>query len=219
MSRKKKSEAGVYRGDFGLSDRPAEKQQVVDIFDLVGFSSNKSNDDLLAAVSSMETRIKLGLGPTYFWGDRTLGGWEADRNEVLLRSTGDGYVVAFSQDESEFDALETLLKIHKGISKSNKVNLGINKGHNYVVMEVNGLVNIIGWGVNYAARALQFAENGQIICTEFFAKPMLHTHGDEISNHTMISLGRQKIKEAEIELFNYWKEGEFGAPSTDDQSQ
>lgn len=219
MNKRGKSEVGDYRGDFGLSDRPVEKQQVVGIFDLVGFSSNKSNDDLVAAVSSMDTRIKLGLGSTYFWGDRTLGGWEADRNEVLLRSTGDGYVVAFSQDESEFDALQTLLKIYKGIRKSNNVNLGINKGHNYVVMEVNGLVNIIGWGVNYAARALQSAKNGQILCTEYFAKPLLKTHGDKISDKEMVSLGEHTVKEAKIELFNYYRKGDFGAPPAKDQSQ
>ena len=199
-------------GDFGYTDKPIEYVQVVGIFDLVGFSSHKSNDDLVAAVSYMDTRIKLGLGDTYFWGDRTRGGWEAERNQVLMRSTGDGYVVAFSHDIIEFDSLQKLLKIYQGISKSHKVNLRINKRNNYVVTDVNGLVNIIGWGINYAARALQFAKNGQIICTEHFAKSYLKTYGDEILEKEMVGIGKQKIKEARIELYNYHRDGEFGAP-------
>ena len=214
-----KSKKEAYRGDFGYTDKPIPKEQVVGIFDLVGFSSQKSNDDLVSAVSYMDTRIKLGLGGRYFWGERTRGGWESDRNGVLLRSTGDGYVVAFSQDESELDALQTLLRIYKGICQGHKVKLGINKGHNYVVTDVNGLVNIIGWGINYAARALQYAKNTQIICTEHFAKPILRTHGDEISNEHMASIGKKTIKEATMELFNYYKKGDFGATLTKDQTK
>ena len=206
-----------FRGDFGWAKQPVAKDQVVGIFDLVAFSARESNDDLVAAVAAMEMRIRLALGKDYFWGERTLGGWESDRNEVLLRSTGDGYVVAFSQDDNDFDVLETLLNIYTGVSKNHKVNLGINKGQNYVVADVNGLVNIIGWGVNYSARALQFAKNGQIICTEFFAKPVLKAYGDKITKKHMVNLGTQKIKETKMELFNYYRRGEFGAPLTKDQ--
>ena len=117
-----------FRGNFGWTSQPVAKHQIVGIFDLVAFSLRVSNDDLVAAVAAMELRIKLAIGENYFWGDRTLGGWESDMNEVLLRSTGDGYVVAFSQDDDDFDVLETLLNIYTGVSKDHKVNLGINKG-------------------------------------------------------------------------------------------
>ncbi len=209
MAKNKKDD---YQADFGFTPTPINKNQVVGIFDLVGFSSEKSNDDLVAAVSNMEMRIKLGFRENYHWGERGKDKWESDRNEVLLRSTGDGYVIAFSEDETSLEALQTLLRMYKGISKSHKVNLGINRGENYVLTDVNGQVNIIGWGVNYSARALQFAKNGQIICTEHFAKPLLKTHGDEILDKEMVSIGKQKIKEATIELFNYRKKNEFGAP-------
>ena len=119
--------------------------------------------------------------------------------------------MAFSHDISEVDSLQKLLKIYQGITISHKVNLGINKGNNYVVTDVNGLVNIIGWGINYAARALQYSKNGQIICTEHFAKSYLKTYGNEILEKEMVSIGKKKIKEATIELYNYHREGEFGA--------
>ena len=207
MAKKKKDD---YQGDFGFTKTPIMKDQVVGIFELVGFSSKNSNADLVAAVSNMDMRIKLGLGSEYYWGERGKDKWESDRNEILLRSTGDGYLVAFSQDEPSLDALETLMEIYKGISKSDKVNLGINRGENYVLTDINGSVNIIGWGVNHAARALQFAENGQIICTDNFAGPILKTH-DKISDSHMKNIGKRPIKEATIELYNYYKRGEFGA--------
>ena len=96
--------------------------------------------------------------------------------------------------------------------------MGINRGQNYVVSDVNGLVNIIGWGINYAARALQFAKNGQIICTEHFSKGLLKAHGNEISDKEMVSIGTRQIKEAKIELYNYYKKSKFGAPLSEDQS-
>ena len=216
MGKKKNDD---YEGDFGWTKHPVQKDQVVGIFDLVGFSSHRSNDDLVAAVAYMDSRIKLGLGSTYVWAERQRGGWEADRNEVLLRSTGDGYAIAFSQDEPSFDALQTLLKIYKGISSKYKVNLGINRGQNYVVTDVNDLVNIIGWGINYAARALQFAKNGQIICTEHFSKGLLKTEGIEISDKEMVSIGKKQIKEANIELYNYYRQGKFGARLSKNQSK
>ena len=165
MSRKRPSADADFKGDFGWVKRAITRTQVVGIFDLVGFSTHDSNKDLVAAVRAMETGIELAFGDTYWWGERERSdeALESSLNEILLRSTGDGYVVAFSQQEDDLVALNFLVEIYKQIKKNHKVNLGINKGQNYVLMEINNFVNIIGWGINFAARALQFAENGQII--------------------------------------------------------
>ena len=208
-----------FKGDFGFNRKAVTRSQVVGIFDLVGFSKVESNKDLVLAVRAMETSIELAFDGEYWWAERDTGGFEAARNEVLLRSTGDGYVVAFSKQEKDLDALEVLLEMYKQIKKKNTVNLGINKGDNYVLGDMNDFVNVIGWGINYAARALQYAQNGQIICTGYFAGPLLKTHGDKVSKETMVSIGKCTIKEANIELFNYYKEGEFGAPLTEPQSK
>lgn len=217
MSRKPPSADTDFKGDFGWVRRAITKTQVVGIFDLVGFSTHDSNRDLVSAVRAMETDIELALGDTYYWAEKEREGLESPLNEVLLRSTGDGYVVAFSQRDDDWDVLEILVGIYKRISKNHKVNLGINKGQNYVLMDLNKFVNIIGWGINYAARALQFAKGGQIICTEYIAKPILKTHGDKVSDKEMVSLGKHVVKEAEIELFNYYKRGEFGVRWTEGQ--
>ncbi len=219
MGKKTPSTDVVFKGDFGFNRKAVRRDQVVGIFDLVGFSKVESNKDLVSAVRAMETGIELALGDDYWWADRDTEGFEAAHNEVLLRSTGDGYVVAFSKQDEDLDALEMLVEIYKQITKNNKVNLGINKGDNYVLMDMNNFVNIIGWGINYAARALQFARNGQIICTEFIAKPILKTHGDKVSNQEMVSLGRHTVKEAQMELFNYYKKQDFGVPPGKGQSK
>ena len=219
MGKKTPSTEIDYKGDFGFNRRAVSRDQVVGIFDLVGFSKVESNKDLVSAVRAMQTSIELALGDDYWWAERDTGGFEAAHNEVLLRSTGDGYVVAFSKQEKDLDTLEVLIEMYKAISKNHKVNLGINKGDNYVLGDMNDFVNIIGWGVNYAARALQYTQNGQIICTGFFAASLLKTHGDKVSKNEMVSFGKRTIKEANIELFNYYKEGEFGAPLTEAQSK
>ena len=219
MGKKTPSTDIDFKGDFGFNRKAVTRNQVVGIFDLVGFSKVESNKDLVSAVRAMETGIELALGDDYWWADRDTEGFEAAHNEVLLRSTGDGYVVAFSKQEKDLDALEMLVEMYKQIRKKNTVNLGINKGDNYVLVDMNDFVNIIGWGINYAARALQYARDGQIICTGYFAAPLLKTHGDKVSNREMVSFGKRTIKEANIELFNYYKEGEFGAPLTEAQSK
>ena len=218
MSKKVLSADSDFKGDFGWNKRPLAKNQVVGIFDLVGFSALDTNKDLVSAVRAMEISIELSLGDVYYWAEKDREGVESPLNEILLRSTGDGYVVAFSQQDDDLDALDMLVAIYKRIRKNHLVNLGINKGDVYVLMELNNFVNIIGWGINYAARALQFAKRGQIICTEFLAKPLLKTHGEQIKKN-MVSLGMHTVKEAEMELFNYYKKGDFGAPQAKDKSK
>lgn len=218
MSKKALSADSDFKGDFGWNKRAIKRNQVVGIFDLVGFSTHDSNMDLVSAVRAMETSIELSLGDVYYWAEKEREGFESPLNEILLRSTGDGYVVAFSQEDDDLDALDMLVEIYRHISKNHPVNLGINKGDNYVLMELNNFVNIIGWGINYAARALQFAKGGQIICTEFFAKPFLKTQGKQIGRN-MISLGKHTVKEAEMEFFNYYKKRDFGSPPARGQTK
>ena len=198
-------------GDFGLPKRPQSREQVVGIYDLVSFTDLPSNKQLLEAVRMIEIQLELTLDPEFYWDERARGGIEKEINNILLRSTGDGYVLAFSQGSDDLKALRFLTQIHTAIKKHHAVRLGINKGENYVVTDVNNRVNIVGWGINWAARALQFAEDNQIICTDHFAEPLLKTY-DEIDDRMMIDIGAHTVKKARIHFYNYYKGGEFGAP-------
>jgi len=197
-------------GDFGRTKRLREREQVVGIYDLVDYTSLDSNRDLVQAVTMLETELKLHLTPVFHWDERKLGGDEKSTNDIFLRSTGDGYVVAFSQGIDDRSALEHLMKIHSRVQRRHAVRLGVNRGNNYLVSDVNERVNILGWGINLAARALQFAEAGQIICTEHLAKPIIHT--DKQLTKSLVLLGTRTIKKTKLILYNYYKSGEFGAP-------
>lgn len=64
------------RGDFGNVRTHIRREEVVGIFDLVGFTDIDSNDGLLAAVKSMETQISLVIGrEDYAWDERERGGF------------------------------------------------------------------------------------------------------------------------------------------------
>ena len=200
------------KGDFGLPRRRFECDQVVGIYDLVGFTELPSNKDLVQAVSMLETELELKLSDNFYWGEIDPQGDETVMNDVLLRSTGDGYVVAFSQHVDTRQALDTLTEIHKRVNSQHKVRLGISKGSNYVVKDLNERVNIVGAGINFAARALEFADGGQIICTGQFALPLMDS--DNSLKKLMQNLGKQRIKNDDLELYNYYKAKEFGKKAT-----
>ena len=203
------------KGDFGLPRRRFEGEQVVGIYDLVGFTQLPSNKDLVQAVSMLETELELRLSGNFYWGEIDPQGDETGVNDVLLRSTGDGYVVAFSQYVDARQALDTLTEIHKRVNSQHNVRLGISKGSNYVVKDLNDRVNIVGAGINFAARALEFAEGGQIICTGQFALPLMDA--DNSLKRLMQYLGKRRIKKDDLELYNYYKAKEFGRTATKKQ--
>lgn len=204
-------------GDFGLPRRPIARSQVVGIFDLVGFTNLDSNKDLLHAVRTMETQLELVFErEEFFWGDLDRKCIEMTRNTLLLSSTGDGYVVAFSGSAiQDFAALQVLTEIHCGIRRHSPVRLGVNRGENYVVKDLNVRANIIGWGVNLAARALAFAQDNQIICTQYLAGALLETRGE--LSESLEDIGERRVKNTDLHLYNYYKENEFGSALVDSQ--
>ena len=66
MGKKAPSADTDFKGDFGANKKAVTKNQVVGIFDLVGFSRLDSNKDLVSAVRAMETNIELALGDEYY---------------------------------------------------------------------------------------------------------------------------------------------------------
>ena len=197
------------RGDFGYPKRLIKRRQVVGIFDFVDYTGLDSNRDLVEAVSMLENELKMELSEKFYWDDRTVGGREKETNNVLLRSTGDGYIVAFSENIAILKALQHLTAIHKRVHPQHAVRLGTNFGENIVVRDANERVNILGWGINLAARALGFAESGQIICTSHLARPLLQT--DASLADSLKKIGNRTVKMTSIELYNYFKRDDFGA--------
>lgn len=198
-------------GDFGYSKKSISENQIVGIYDLVGFTTLDSNDELVTAVRTMEGQLELKL-KKYYWDEKTTKGIEKNENQILLRPTGDGYILAFSHNIDDLEALEKLTSIYKAIHQYHEVRLGINKGENYVISDLNDRVNLIGWGINLASRALLYAMPNQIIITEHLAKPLIETHGDTINGSDLKCIGRRKVKQTSLILYNYYKKGQFGVP-------
>ena len=89
MSKKALSADSDFKGDFGWNKRAIKRNQVVGIFDLVGFSTHDSNMDLVSAVRAMETSIELSLGDVYYWAEKEREGFESPLNEnrFVLQAT------------------------------------------------------------------------------------------------------------------------------------
>lgn len=95
------------------------------------------------------------------------------QNDRIIIDTGDGAAIAFMGAPEE--ALFVTLTIRDGIVRKNKENgmhllvrTGINLGPVRVVIDINGMPNIIGDGINVAQRIMTFAEPNQILVSRSY---------------------------------------------------
>lgn len=95
------------------------------------------------------------------------------QNDRIIIDTGDGAAIALMGAPEE--ALFVSLTIRDGIIRKNKeagskllVRIGINLGPVRVVIDINGMPNIIGDGINVAQRVMTFAEPNQILVSRSY---------------------------------------------------
>ena len=95
------------------------------------------------------------------------------QNDRIIIDTGDGAAIALLGAPEE--ALFVSLTIRDGIIRKNKehgyhlmVRIGINLGPVRVVIDINGMPNIIGDGINVAQRVMSFAEPNQILVSRSY---------------------------------------------------
>lgn len=95
------------------------------------------------------------------------------QNDRIILDTGDGAAIALLGAPEE--ALFVSLTIRDGIIRKNKesgyhllVRIGINLGPVRVVIDINGMPNIIGDGINVAQRVMSFAEPNQILVSRSY---------------------------------------------------
>ncbi len=85
--------------------------------------------------------------------------------ERVLLDTGDGAAIAFLGDPE--DALFVALAIQNEAVHL-PLRMGINLGPVRLLKDLNGLVNIIGDGINVAQRVMSFSEPGQLLVSRSF---------------------------------------------------
>jgi class 3 adenylate cyclase len=100
----------------------------------------------------------------------------ADR---IILDTGDGAALNFLGDIE--DALRTALSLRDSllnempdIDPPLSVRMGINLGPVRLVMDINGLPNVVGDGVNVAQRIMGFAEPDQILLSRSYCDAVSH---------------------------------------------
>jgi hypothetical protein len=127
------------------------------------------------------------------------------QNDRIILDTGDGAAIALMGAPEE--ALFVSLTIRDGIIRKNKesgtrllVRMGINLGPVRVVIDINGMPNIIGDGINVAQRVMSFAEPNQILVSRSYYE-VTSRLTDEITNMFAYSGVKQDKHVREHEVY------------------
>lgn len=173
-------------------------------FDIVKFTSLGTNDAFRDCVHELEYVMRTVLDPVK-WDERQT------RNGAILNPTGDGYIIGFDTVIKDEDILEYTTEISNRLAKNSIfVRTGISKGSCFVYRDLNSKLNLCGWGIIDAARAMSYGQKQHILCTYDFAHDYLGRH------HTtdFHEIGKVTVKSRELILYNYFKTGEFGNETT-----
>jgi hypothetical protein len=138
------------------------------------------------------------------------------QNDRIILDTGDGAAIALMGAPEE--ALFVSLTIRDGIIRKNReagthllVRMGINLGPVRVVIDINGMPNIIGDGINVAQRVMSFAEPNQILVSRSYYE-VTSRLTDEITNMFAYSGVKQDKHVREHEVYVIKPMVEEGAP-------
>ena len=77
--------------------------------------------------------------------------------------------------------------------------IGVNKGPCYVHKDINTRLNLTGWGIIDAARAMSCGDKNHILCARAFAEPF----GQAKAEPGLHSLGTYEVKGRTLDLLNY----------------
>jgi hypothetical protein len=168
--------------------------------DIVGFTKRGDNEALRAVVRSLQDSI-IDVFANIRWDE--LNG----PNGAIMLPTGDGYGIGFDPSivhDREVLQLAEKLSI-KLASSGTPIRMGINKGHCWVHRDLNDKLNLAGWGIIDAQRAMSCGGKNHILCTEQFAQPYLEVSKDA----SLHPLGDFTPKDRSLRLFNYYSK-KFG---------
>lgn len=179
--------------------------------DVVGFTTYGDNDDLRNAVR----RLQDIIGDVFHrlhWDE------EQGPNEAIMIPTGDGYGIGFDPARvPDEEILRHAATLSTKLSEAHLgIRMGINKGPCWVHQDLNAQLNLAGWGIIDAARAMACGSKNHILCTEQFAAPYLQSKSDR----DLHPLGVHSFKGRELTLYNYYSEEKgFGNPETPEKSK
>ncbi|HEV7601963.1 MAG TPA: hypothetical protein VGO49_17120 [Bradyrhizobium sp.] len=141
-------------------------------FDVVEFSKNNVNEEMIDIVDTMQDRMFKLLDPKYYWAERED---YSVNNGLVLLPTGDGYGISLNNREKDEVILDLAADLHMTFSRIGRFQfrMGIAKGRNLVTLDLNGNVNVFGYGVVRATRVCNAARPKQILVDSVFANSLL----------------------------------------------
>jgi len=170
--------------------------------DIVQFTKKGDNEALRNVVRGLQNAV-MDVFADLEWdvaGPVTL-------NDAVMIPTGDGYGIGFEGTRvKDSEILEYAFVLSNRLKKEGTpIRTGISKGPCYVYKDANNRMNLAGWGIIDAERAMSCGDKNHILCTREFAKPLI----DETGEKNLHDIGSYKIKGRNLQLFNYFS-GTFG---------
>src|SRR5258708_7367446 len=132
-------------------------------------------------------------------------------NDAVMLPTGDGYGIAFEAWVSDVEILRYAVELSTRLKQEGyPIRLGINKGPCFVYKDLNDHLNLVGWGIIDAERAMSGGGKNHILCTSEFAKQCLDMKADP----DLHDIGEFVVKDRRLHLYNYFSDkfGEKGLP-------
>lgn len=182
-------------------------KNVVILFDVVGFTK-LTVYEMQKTVECIDNVIKELLGEEckFRWNEKR------HNNDLILIPTGDGYGIGFNPITNNEKIVYIAAELMKRLSIGNNINIrmGISKGNNIRYWDMNDNANLIGDGINMAARVMSLALENQVLIHQNYIK--------EIPNNGKYSIVEVPdaliIKHNKIiKVYNLFKDGEFGNPT------
>jgi class 3 adenylate cyclase len=171
--------------------------------DIVGFTTYGDNVALRRGVRALQNAI-VDIFDTddFHWDD------DGFDNELLMLPTGDGYGIAFDGKVKDKDVLNFATQLSSVLSAEGyPVRIGVAKGPCFVYKDLNYHMNLVGWGIIDAERAMSCGGPNHILCTDMFAKPCLDTW----SGLPLHDIGEYQVKGRHLHLYNCYSDT-FGNP-------
>jgi hypothetical protein len=178
---------------------PGYVEQTVSLVMDVGFSKEMNSQQMTRSVAVLQQSIYEVLAAGYYWNEKDEF---ADLSDVILIPVGNGYGLSLNNLKEDHEILSIASELWKKLSSENlSIRMGIAKGCNVITVDLNGKVNIFGYGIALATRVCAAAREGQILVESGLAGEL---------NQNKIIPELTKIPSEFVGCHNYYRKGEFG---------
>jgi len=142
------------------------------------------------------------------------------KNDFWMKCMGDGYLIAFKRPNYPFELAKYIKKLENDSSKNTsklRVRIGLNTGQVRSVLDSIGNEDLIGPGINFAARTMSLSKENHLLASNSFKTNLTQLMGEEIPGDNILRIGY--VKNNKIEFYNIF-DSDYGTadpPETSDK--